>query len=218
MNIEDLQNNRLFIGMDAEEIRSALDCFRAARHSYQKGETILRAGGRTDCVCLVLSGSVAVESNDIWGNRTILNIMETGDFFAETYAILREEAMLVDAVANEACAILFLHVGILFCSGCDAHPWSYKLLRNFLVISARKNLMLSGRSFHTSPKTARGRIMAYLNSVSLKKQSLVFDIPFDRQQLADYLNLERTVLSKELGRMKKEGILDFRKNHFRILE
>ena len=85
------------------------------------------------------------------------------------------------------------------------------------MISANKNLILSGRSFHISPKTARGRIMAYLNSVSLKKHSKVFDIPFDRQQMADYLNLERTALSKELSRMKQEKIIRFKKNHFEIL-
>lgn len=77
--------------------------------------------------------------------------------------------------------------------------------------------MLSGRSFHTSPKSARGRIMAYLDSLALQKGCREFDIPFDRQQMADYLNLERTALSKELGRMKKDGLILYAKNHFTIL-
>ena len=85
-----------------------------------------------------------------------------------------------------------------------------------LTISMRKNLMLSGRSFHTSPKTIRGRVMAYLSSMSLQAGSDEFDIPFDRQQLADYLNVERTALSKELGRMQKEELITVRKNHFRL--
>jgi len=79
-----------------------------------------------------------------------------------------------------------------------------------------KNLILSGRSFHTAPKTIRGRVMAYLNSVSLQRRSREFDIPFDRQQLADYLNLERSALSKELGKMQREGLISCRKNHFII--
>ena len=83
-----------------------------------------------------------------------------------------------------------------------------------MMISAHKNLALSGRSFHTAPKSARGRILSYLNSVSLQKKALEFDIPFNRQQLADYLNLERTNMSKELSRMQREGILSCRKNHF----
>ena len=217
MGHDALQNNRLFMGMQMDEIDMALDALNARYQTYEKGETILRAGGQTDCACLVISGSVAIENNDMWGNRTILNIMDPDDFFAETYAILKEETMMVDAVANEPCRIMFLRIGNLFGSGFEPQPWSNKLVRNLLMISANKNLMLSGRSFHISPKTARGRIMAYLNSVSLKKHSKVFDIPFDRQQMADYLNLERTALSKELSRMKREKIIDFKKNHFEIL-
>ena len=217
MNYEALQNNRLFLDMNALEINTALYVLNARYQTFEKGEIILHAGGQTDCVCLVISGSVTIENNDMWGNRTILNIVDSDDFFAETYAILKNEIMMVDAVANEQCAIMFLRIGGLFGSGFEGQPWSNKLVRNLLTISANKNLILSGRSFHISPKTARGRIMAYLNSVSLKKHSKVFDIPFDRQQMADYLNLERTALSKELSRMKREKIIDFKKNHFEIL-
>lgn len=217
MNYEALQNNRLFLDMNALEINTALYILNARYQTFEKGEIILHAGGQTDCVCLVISGSVTIENNDMWGNRTILNIVDSDDFFAETYAILKDEIMMVDAVANEQCAIMFLRIGGLFGSGFEGQPWSNKLVRNLLMISANKNLILSGRSFHISPKTARGRIMAYLNSVSLKKHSKVFDIPFDRQQMADYLNLERTALSKELSRMKREKIIDFKKIHFEIL-
>ena len=217
MNYEALQNNRLFLDMNALEINTALYVLNARYQTFEKGEIILHAGGQTDCVCLVISGSVTIENNDMWGNRTILNIVDSDDFFVETYAILKDEIMMVDAVANEQCAIMFLRIGGLFGSGFEGQPWSNKLVRNLLMISANKNLILSGRSFHISPKTARGRIMAYLNSVSLKKHSKVFDIPFDRQQMADYLNLERTALSKELSRMKREKIIDFKKNHFEIL-
>ncbi len=212
-----LQNNRLFMGMNPEEIDTALNALNARDQTFEKGETILHAGGQTDCVCIVIYGSVTIENNDMWGNRTILNMIASNDFFAETYAILKKETLMVDAVANEQSAILFLRIGSLLEGGFEPEPWSSKLVRNLLMISAHKNLMLSRRSFHISPKTARGRIMAYLNSVSLKKHSRTFDIPFDRQQMADYLNLERTALSKELGRMKQEQIIDFQKNHFKIL-
>ena len=110
-----------------------------------------------------------------------------------------------------------LRVSGLFAPGTDERPWSAKLLRNLLRISANKNLLLSQRAFHISAKTARGRILSYLNAVALETQRKTFDIPFDRQQMADYLNLERTALSKELGRMKREQIIDFKKNHFQIL-
>ena len=97
-----------------------------------------------------------------------------------------------------------------------AASWTFKFTANLLAISSRKNLHLAGRSFHTAPKTVRGRVMAYLNTVSLQTQSREFDIPFDRQQLADYLNVERTALSKELGKMQNDGLIRVKKCHFII--
>lgn len=217
MNDDLLKKSILFKGMTDPERDECLLTLNAHRKSYKKGDAILHAGNLTDQMGMVLSGSVTIESNDMWGNRTILSQVGTGQFFAETYALLPEEVMLVDVVANENCQVLFLHVGNMI-SKMQRAAWSQKLYRNLLLISSHKNLTLSGRSFHTAPKSARGRILAYLNTVSLKKHSTEFDIPFDRQQLADYLNLERTNMSKELTRMRREGIIKCRKNHFKLLQ
>ena len=167
---------------------------------------------------LVLEGSVTIESNDVWGNRTIISHVGKGQVFAETYALLENEPMLVDVTASEDCRILFLRSGRIQSLKSSLEPWILKYVTNLLTISMHKNLILSGRSFHTAPKTIRGRVMAYLNSVSLQKHSREFDIPFDRQQLADYLNLERSALSKELGKMQRDGLISCRKNHFIILQ
>lgn len=223
----------LFKGMTEEELQLCLAGLRAYDREYAKGATILYAGHPTDRMGLVLSGSVTIESNDVWGNCTILSHIGPGQIFAETYALLPEEVMLVDVRANENCRILFLnmcglpggsmnrltggHTGGLSGSSFSA-SWMNKLIRNLLLISAHKNLTLSGRSFHTAPKSARGRILSYLNTVSLQLHTAEFDIPFDRQQLADYLNLERTNMSKELTRMKQDGIIECRKNHFKLLK
>lgn len=217
MNDDLFKKSILFKGMTDPERDECLLTLNAHRKSYKKGDAILHAGNQTDQMGMVLSGSVTIESNDMWGNRTILSQVGTGQFFAETYALLPEEVMLVDVVANENCQVLFLHVGNMI-SKMQRAAWSQKLYRNLLLISSHKNLTLSGRSFHTAPKSARGRILAYLNTVSLKKHSTEFDIPFDRQQLADYLNLERTNMSKELTRMRREGIIECRKNHFKLLQ
>ncbi|MBE5907914.1 MAG: Crp/Fnr family transcriptional regulator [Lachnospiraceae bacterium] len=203
--------------MTPDEINQALNELCAIEKAYKKNSFILRAGDITESLGLVLSGSVTIESNDMWGNRTILSNVGEGGFFAETYALLENEPLLVDVRANENCQILFFKVGSLKKLKSNMNLWSFKLISNLLMISANKNLHLSGRSFHTSPKTIRGRVMAYLNSVSLKKGSNEFDIPFDRQQLADYLNLERSALSKELGKMKKDGLIEVRKNHFKLM-
>jgi len=212
-----LKENIIFNGMTPDEINQALNELCAIEKAYKKNSFILRAGDITESLGLVLSGSVTIESNDMWGNRTILSNVGEGGFFAETYALLENEPLLVDVRANENCQILFFKVGSLKKLKSNMNLWSFKLISNLLMISANKNLHLSGRSFHTSPKTIRGRVMAYLNSVSLKKGSNEFDIPFDRQQLADYLNLERSALSKELGKMKKDGLIEVRKNHFKLI-
>ena len=214
INSEILQRSMLFRGLTGDEIPAALDFLHAEVRKYKKGAGILHAGLTTDRMGLVLEGSVTIENNDMWGNRTILSHIGKGQFFAETYAYLPDEPMLVDVVANENCRILFLRIGSLQGSSYLSAPWLMAFVSNLLRISAHKNLTLSGRSFHTAPKTIRGRVMSYLNTVSLQMGSHEFDIPFDRQQLADYLNLERSALSKELGKMRRDGLISVRKNHF----
>lgn len=216
MDTQLLQKTMLFRGMTDSEIAEALQVLEAHEKRYEKGETILNAGSATERMGLVLDGSVTIESNDAWGNRTIISHVERDQVFAETYALLENEPMLVDVTASEVSRVLFLRSGRIQGLTNSLRPWVLKYIANLLTISAHKNLILSGRSFHIAPKTIRGRVMAYLNSVSLQKNSREFDIPFDRQQLADYLNLERSALSKELGKMQRDGLISCRKNHFTI--
>lgn len=216
MDTRQLQQSMLFRGMTELEITKALQVLEAHEKSFQKGETLLIAGTITERMGLVLEGSVTIESNDAWGNRTIISHVGQSQVFAETYALLENEPMLVDVTASEDCRVLFLRSGRIQSLKNSLEPWALKYITNLLTISMHKNLILSGRSFHTAPKTIRGRVMAYLNSVSLQKHSREFDIPFDRQQLADYLNLERSALSKELGKMQKDKLIFCKKNHFLI--
>jgi len=216
MQMDVIQQVALFRGMDEAELAAALSALSAKEKTYEKDETILYAGNVSEHMGLVLEGSVTIESNDVWGNRTILSHIEKGGTFAETYALLEDEPMLVDVIANENSNILFLRIGSLNLLQQDISPWRVKLIGNLLRISSQKNLHLSGRSFHTAPKSIRGRVMAYLNSVSLQKNKIDFDIPFDRQQLADYLNVERSALSRELSNMQQDGLIIVRRNHFEI--
>ncbi len=214
---EYMKTIRLFQDMTDGEIREALKCLNAHTKAYDKNEIILHAGSNTYELGLLLQGKATVETNDMWGNRTILTMVEKDELFAETYAIRFDQTMIVDVRCDEPCTVLFLRAADLI--RCYANRlWENKMIRNLLMISARKNLHLSGRAFQTSSKSARGRIMAYLNAVALRTKAMTFEIPFDRQQMADYLNLERTALSKELGRMKKDGIIDYHKNTFRLMK
>lgn len=214
MDIRLLLSTELFKGMTEEELSSALLFLHAEEKTFEKGQTTLHAGDVTEKLGLVISGSVTIESNDAWGNRSILSHVGPLQLFAETYALLHDEPLLVDVVANEASCILFLRFCDVQAFATLSQLWALKLVSNLLRVSSMKNLHLSDRSFHTAPKTVRGRVMAYLNTVSLQKKSAEFDIPFDRQQLADYLNVERTALSKELGKMQADGLIKTKKSHF----
>ena len=216
MNLEGVGKSRLFQGMTAKELSSCLDSLDAREKKYRKDEVILHAGEQTSNIGMVLSGSVTIESNDVWGNCTVLSHVGKNQYFAETYALLGE-VLLVDVRANDDCTILFCNIKNFLEESKKSSPWKEKLLKNILVISSQKNLVLSGRSFHTSPKSCRGRLLSYLNAVALQTGSREFDIPFSRQQLADYLNLERTNMSKELSHMKDEGLIEYRKSHFKLI-
>lgn len=124
--------------------------------------------------------------------------------------------MMVDVVAAQSCAILYLTVQSLP-KDAENSPLAQKIIRNLLFISMQKNLVLSSRIFCTSPKTIRERLAIYFSEQVTRTGSTSFDIPFNRQQMADYLNLDRSALSKELGKMQEEGLIRYRKNHFEMI-
>ncbi|MEE3421004.1 MAG: Crp/Fnr family transcriptional regulator [Lachnospiraceae bacterium] len=213
----DLNDVMLFKGMAESEIENALTCLRAREASYKKNEILLHAGDRTSDLGLILEGSVFIENNDFMGNRSIVTSLGRHQFFGEVFASLPETPALVDVRAGNDCRILYLHIRSLMEDSACPDPIVDKLLKNLLFISMNMNLRLTVRSFHTSPRTIRERVLAYLNTVSIESGETYFDIPYDRQALADYLNVDRSALSKELSAMKKDGIIDYQKNHFRIL-
>jgi CRP-like cAMP-binding protein len=213
-----LKKSGLFRNLTEDEMNEALRSLSIIKRGYKKGSFILNAGDTTGTVGMVLFGSVTIENNDIWGNRTVLSRAGAGEVFAEAYALLENEPLVVDVSANDPATVAFIDLSELWRGTNGSSGWRSKLLYNLLIIAMQKNRLLSERSFHTSPKSARGRIMAFLSSVSLRKGSSEFTIPFDRQEMADYLNLDRTALSKELGRMRNEGLIEFHKNRFKLLE
>ena len=197
-----LSQTALFRGCSPRETADMLQCLRAERRVYEKDRVICHAGDTVEALGLVLSGGVNIESVDVWGSRSILGHVGPGQVFAETYACLPGEPLMVDAVAAQRTEVLFLNTA---------------LIRNLLAVTSQKNLALSRRIFHTSPKTIRGRLLSYLSAQALRENSRSFAIPFDRQQLADYLGVDRSALSAELGRMRAEGLIRFRKNEFELL-
>ena len=214
MDIQFLLHTPLFLGAKPEELKSLLAAMEAAERAFPKGEVILQAGEHTSRLYLVLSGGVTVENHDAWGNRTILGHVAPGEVFAETYACLPGQPMMVSAVASQETALLSLNAAALQNDSC---PQRDLILTNLLRITSEKNLALSRRIFYTSSKTIRGRLLSYLSDQAVLQGSLSFSIPFDRQQLADYLGVDRSALSNELSKLRREGLLTTRKNQFSLL-
>lgn len=183
------------------------------RRGYKKGEIIFHAGSIAREMGIVISGSIHIENVDLWGNRSILQAIPAGQMFGETYVMCREPLM-VDVVCAEDARVLMMDITTLLREEYRQKSWHPKLYHNLLMGSFQKNLALSSRIFCTTPKSVRERVLLYLTYQSRRAGSVSFIIPFDRQQMADYLNLDRSALSKELGKMRKEGLIDFRKNHF----
>lgn len=208
-----LAGTQLFQGLSPEEIKALLPLLQAVLRRGEKGEVLLLAGDTTRRMGLVLEGRVRMERDDVWGGRAILGQAGPGQVFGETYACIPGEPLMVSAVADQPCQVLFLTPGALF-SGGPPVPRQEVLLQNLLTLTARKNLELSRRSFYASPKTIRGRLLAYLSDQALLSGGPAFSIPFDRQQLADYLEVDRSALSHELGKMSREGLLRVKKNRF----
>ena len=206
----------LFQGLSAEEW-AALEqsgCLRTK--SYPRHAVIFHAGAQVHALGVVLRGTVHIENLDLWGSKSILSSISAGQAFAETYAFCGE-ALMVDAVAAEHCEILFLHTAA-FTDARIEPALKDKLLRRLLAVSMRKNLSLSQRIFCTTPKTVRGRLLTYFSAQAARCGRMEFEVPFNRQQMADYLNLDRSALSKELCKMRDEGLLTFEKNRFALNE
>ncbi|MGN1141426.1 MAG: Crp/Fnr family transcriptional regulator [Oliverpabstia sp.] len=217
MNCIFLSKTVLFRGIQASEIEEMMSCLGARETKYKKGEFIYRTGDLVESMGLVLSGNVHIESDDIWGNKSLLDSVGPGQFFAETYACLPGEPMMVNVFARQDSEILFINIRKLMevCHNTCAHH--SKLIQNLLTLSAQKNLNLSRRIFHTSSKTIRGRLLSYLSSEALRQGKYEFTIPYNRQQLADYLGVDRSALSNELSKMQKDGILVTDKNNFKLM-
>ncbi|MDQ0508646.1 CRP-like cAMP-binding protein [Peptoniphilus ivorii] len=212
-----LTETELFAGIRPDEMDRLLVCLSATRRQYKKGDTIFSADTRLTEIGLVLTGSVHVIINYFWGDANIFGHVEEGEIFGEAYAALHKET-LTEVVAAEDAEILFLNMHKILTTCEQSCAFHHRLIYNIVGISARKNLALSARMVHIAPKSIRDRVFAYLSQQALEASDREFSIPFSRQELADYLGVNRSALSAELSRMQKDGKIAFHKNRFRLLE
>lgn len=191
-----------------------LSCLETREERFPKDTFLLRTGDTAESIGLVLSGSVLVVQEDIWGNRNILSKAGPGQAFAAAYACAPGSLLNVSVLAETPVTAMFLNVKRVLnvCpSACEHHS---RIIRNLLGELAEKNLRFGEKLTHMGQRTTRAKLMSYFSAEAQRLGTYEFDIPFSRQQLADYLAVERSGLSLELGKMRSEGLLDFHKNHF----
>lgn len=215
--LNDISKLNFFNQVSFEELQELNNLGAFTEKDFSKGNIIFHTGDVVSKMGIIMQGTVFIESNDIWGNRSILSVVEKGQAFAESYGYTKLP-MLVDAVAAENSTIVFFNLNILLEDIYQTKPWLFKIQKNLLLIATNKNIILSNRSFCTAPKTIRERLSIYFSQQAMINKSSDFTIPFNRQQLADFLNLDRSALSKELCKMRDDGLIEFNKNHFKLLE
>lgn len=204
----------LFSGVSEAELTAMLACLKAEKKDFPKEAFVLRAGDTAESIGLVLTGTVLVIQEDIWGNRNILSKAGLGQTFAAAYACAPGSRLNVSVVAETPITVLFLNVKRILTVCPSACSYHNRIIRNLLGELAGKNLQFSEKLTHVGQRSTRSKIMSYLSAEAQRLGTYELDIPFSRQQLADYLGVERSGLSQELGKMKKDGLLDYRKSHF----
>lgn len=210
----ELSETGLFRGMTEGEISALLACLSAREKRYRKGETILPEGKPARQMGLVLAGRAILSSSDIWGNNSILGSAAQGAVFAEAYACSPGEPLQIAVSAAEDTTVLFLDLQRVLSpceTACGCHT---ALLRNLLAVSAQRSLQLSRRILHTRAKTIRGRLMSYFSECVRAAGGPAFEVAYSRQQLADYLGVDRSALSSELSRMQRDGLIRYQRNQF----
>ena len=207
----------LFEGIEPVDIPGMLDCLGATVRSFGKNTEILAEGESAAFVGILLSGSAHVTKQDYYGNRSLVGSVAPGQLFAESFACAGVATMPVSVIANEQSEAMFVHCQRITVGCSNACVFHSRLIYNLLQIVARRNLEFHQKLEITSGRTTREKLMAYLLAQAKQADSDTFEIPYDRQALADYLGVERSAMSTELGKLKKDGILDFQRSRFTIL-
>lgn len=213
-NIENLKKSPLFKAIDQKDLAAVLKCLGAVTKHYDKSEHILGVGAKVIGVGILAEGSAQVIKEDAMGNRNILTELEPGDLFAETFVCAGINESPVTVVALEKTGVIFIQVEkiINICGNeCSFHK---QIISNLLKIIAQKNLNLNKKVDYLSLRTIREKLLEYLSQQQQHSKKNPFTIPLNRTALADYLCVDRSAMSRELGKMRDEGLLRFNRNEF----
>lgn len=211
-----LKKVKLFDGLSGTDIKKALDCLDGKSVKYRKGAVIIAANDPVSDIGIVLNGSVEIMKEDYNGSRSIISRFYPSSIFGEALACAGIKKSPVTALAASNCDILFISFSKItgICGKiCGFHS---EIIGNMLKILAQKNIFLNNKIEHLSKRTMRDKLLSYLKEESRKNNLKEFSVPFNRNELADYLFIDRSAMSRELGRMRDDGLIEFNKNRFKL--
>ncbi|MDR0877782.1 MAG: Crp/Fnr family transcriptional regulator [Treponema sp.] len=211
-----LINCPLFAGIKLGELDNLISCLGGRKKKYPKDAYIFMADETPRNFGIVLSGSVLVVQDNFWGNRSILERIESNGLFGAAFALGGFEKLPVSVIAAEDSEVYLIDGSRITQTCQSACTFHNRLIRNLMGNLAKRNALLIQKMEHITQRTTREKLLSYLSSQALEHKSNSFEIPFDRQELADYLSLDRSAMSSELGHMRDEGLLSFHKNQFTL--
>ena len=209
-----IKNSPVFYGMKDDELQGLLECFNARIRNFEEGEMIIRQGDRITNIYLILEGAVNIEKDSYWGRRIIITQLSVNDNIALAFVASKNIESNIDAVAAQNTRVLVLSYDkcTSMCqNACTRHK---VLINNLFDILSKENIELIQKIENVSQKTIRDKLLTYLSNEARKRKSNSFEIPFNRQDLADYLNIDRSAMSFELSKLQKEGLIKYNKNKF----
>ena len=216
-NTDILKACPLFRGIDEADIGAVLGCLGARPQGYKKGQTILAEGDRASHLGIVLDGAVQIERGDYLGNRSIVGRAMPAELFAESFACAGAASMPVDVIAAQDAQVLLIDAARITQTCTNACDFHNQMIFNLLQIVAEKNLQFNQKLEVSSMRSTREKLMTYLLQQAKQAGSSSFTVPYDRQELADYLGVERSGLSAEISKLRKEGVLESNRKHFTLL-
>ena len=217
-NIDFLMNLPIFYNLKKEEIINILNFFNYSKEDFEKNNFIFEIGKPISKIGIILSGEINIIKEDFWGNRNILNKFKSGEIFGEVFALAKVSPNNILVETSQNSKILFLDLTNFSIDNENNSNEILKFLSNIFKISLKKNILFTEKLEHITKKTIREKIISYLSTEALKNRSNSFFIKFDRQELADYLFVERSALSRELSSMKKDGLIEYNKNYFTLIK
>ena len=211
-----LKRTKLFSGVGDDDISTMLSCLEARLLTYKKGEYVLRQGEHLSDILVLAEGRLHIQRDDYWGNRSILGHIGVEEIFGEAYVAPESGTLLNDVIAVEDSAVFFFDVKRVISTCSSACRFHTMVVQNLFFAISEKNRGLVQKLDYMSRRTTREKLLSYLSEEAKKQNSASITLPFNRQQLADYLSVDRSAMSNELCKMRDEGLLEFEKNRFRL--